>query len=274
MDADLRSRSWISYDSVAATYERVAVPRFAPMAEHLVSLVAPTRGERFVDLGTGTGLVATMASHAVLPNGLAIGIDPSVGMLARVSKHTVQPIVAKAPGLPLADSSIDAVAANFVLSHISDLAEGIRDIARALRAGGRFGATAWAPDAPGGPENDLPEAIEMFAAIKAEFQVPTQPPRDDAVPLEEWLHDEGNLRSAFEEAGFGDLLVERRRYSRRTSVHDLVSGWDSHSRYARQQVGPLRWEEFTRRASDALLGRFGETFSRVEDVWFVVGHRG
>ena len=41
-----RSRRWMSYDSVADTYQRVAVPWFTPMAHDLVSAVAPMPGEQ------------------------------------------------------------------------------------------------------------------------------------------------------------------------------------------------------------------------------------
>ena len=275
MSAPLKdgSQTWISYDSVAATYQRVAAPRFAPLAADLVSVLNPRPGEWFFDLGTGTGLVATTASRAVMPHGLVIGIDPSIGMLSWVPRQEVQRIVAKAPALPFVDSSFDVGAANLVLSHTPDIVESLTAVARVLTVGGRFGATAWAPEPPVGRANDAPEANELVALLKSECQIPAGPPVNDAVPFEEWLRDEQNLRSSFMKAGFEDVAVECRRYEHRTPVADFLSGWGSNGRYARQRVGAKRWEEFTQRASGVLFRRFGESIGVVEDVWLIIGRR-
>src|SRR5436305_2966281 len=89
-----QSRCWMSYDSVADTYQRVAVPWFTPMARDLIAAVAPVPGERVLDLGTGTGLVAALARVAVTPGGWVVGVDPSTEMLARADRHGSLSLVA------------------------------------------------------------------------------------------------------------------------------------------------------------------------------------
>jgi ubiquinone/menaquinone biosynthesis C-methylase UbiE len=72
---------WLSYDSVAETYERVAVPGFEPMALDLVAAVEISKAGSVLDVGAGTGLTAGLASAAVGSHGVVIGVDPSTAML-------------------------------------------------------------------------------------------------------------------------------------------------------------------------------------------------
>jgi arsenite methyltransferase len=144
MGGGSRTSDWMSYDSVAQLYQRVAVPLFSPIATDLIAAVRLTSGETLLDLGTGTGLVAEVACGAVAPSGFVVGLDPSIGMLELVTPaDRLALVAAQAPGLPFADAVFDAVTANLVISHLPDLHAGLRDIARVLRPGGRLGCTAW-----------------------------------------------------------------------------------------------------------------------------------
>jgi hypothetical protein len=58
MGGGSRTSDWMSYDSVAQLYQRVAVPLFSPIATDLIAAVRLTSGETLLDLGTGTGLVS------------------------------------------------------------------------------------------------------------------------------------------------------------------------------------------------------------------------
>ena len=50
---------WRSYDSIADDYERTWGPRFRAVARHLLEMASPARGARLLDLGAGTGAVAS-----------------------------------------------------------------------------------------------------------------------------------------------------------------------------------------------------------------------
>jgi SAM-dependent methyltransferase len=264
----------MSYDSVAATYQRVAVPAFRRMAEDLIDAVQPAPGERILDLGTGTGLVAGLVKPAVAPTGTVIGVDPSMGMLQHASRNTALPvIVASAPGLPIATASVDAVVANLVLSHLPDLSAGMADIARVIRVGGRIGISAWAPDVAAGPGQDRVEADQIVARVKEECELHVPPPRRDAVPFEEWLQDRDHLLEIMEQAGIEPPSTELHRYERAVTVDEFLSGWGSQSRYLRHTIGEQRWNSFVRHAADALRERFSGTISCVNDAWIVVGHK-
>jgi len=264
--------AWLSYDSVADTYEQVAVPWFTALARDLVAAVDPQPNEIVLDVGTGTGLVAATVRR-LEPTAVAVGIDPSAGMLAVArSRNRVTPVAAMAPGLPLRDGVFDAVAANLVLSHLPDHTAGLADIVRVLRRGGRLGCTAWAPSPPTRFDNVRPEADQVVDAIREELGLDADPPTE-AAPWEEWFHDPDHLRTALMGAGLTEPRVEPREYRWTFRVADFLSGWGSRGRYMRFTAGEPRWHEFVRRASAALHARYGDEIAVVNLAWIVTARR-
>jgi ubiquinone/menaquinone biosynthesis C-methylase UbiE len=268
------SATWMSYDSVAEIYERVAVPSFSPIAMDLVAAVQPRPGEKVLDLGTGTGLVASLVSAAVAPSGLVVGLDPSMAMLGRVAP--AKPLIlveGLAPGLPFRRGVFDAVVANLVVSHLPDLEKGVADAVRILVPHGRLGCTAWAPPVAAGPENDQPEADAIVASVRQRCGIDVPPPPVSAVPYQEYLKPKDRLPAVLEAAGVEDLTVRSRCYRQIIQVEDYLSGWGSQSRYRRQVIGHPRWSEFVEAGCSALRDRFGQTISCLDEAWIVTGRR-
>lgn len=91
------------------------------------------------DVGTGTGFLAEAAVNA---GASVIGIDISEGMLAQVSSRLAgrnfEARLGDTAALPLADGEADAVVGNMVLHHAEEPPAAIREMARALRPGGRL----------------------------------------------------------------------------------------------------------------------------------------
>src|SRR2546426_8477380 len=69
------------YSRMAETYDRNVTPHFAPIAERVLNAAGPKAGELFLDLGTGTGLLACMVAPHVAPQGV-VAIDLADGALA------------------------------------------------------------------------------------------------------------------------------------------------------------------------------------------------
>ena len=127
----------------AEAYERFLVPAlFAPWAEALLDRAAPEPGERVLDVACGTGIVARRAATRVGPTGRVVGIDPNPGMLA-VAQATAAEGAAiewregRAEDLPVADAAFDVVCCQQGLQFFADRAAGLREMRRALAAGGR-----------------------------------------------------------------------------------------------------------------------------------------
>src|SRR5215472_3301180 len=69
------------FDRIAPVYDGWAGGQHARIAQRLVDVAAPVKGEAVLDVGTGTGLVAHLVAPRVQP-GPVFGIDLSENMLS------------------------------------------------------------------------------------------------------------------------------------------------------------------------------------------------
>lgn len=98
-----------------------------------------TPGTVVADIGTGTGFMAEAALDA---GARVIGVDLSERMLQQVSTRLAgrafEARQSSETELPLADNEVDVVVANMFLHHAEDPPSTIRQLARALKPGGRL----------------------------------------------------------------------------------------------------------------------------------------
>jgi demethylmenaquinone methyltransferase/2-methoxy-6-polyprenyl-1,4-benzoquinol methylase len=96
-------------------------------------------GMRILDVGVGTGLVASEAAKIVGDATLVIGIDPSPNMIANARVPAgVQLLHGTAEEIPFPDASFDFVSMGYALRHISDLRRAFREFHRVLKPGGKI----------------------------------------------------------------------------------------------------------------------------------------
>jgi ubiquinone/menaquinone biosynthesis C-methylase UbiE len=129
----------------AETYERFMVPPlFAPAAERLLDVARPRPGERVLDVGCGTGIVARLAAPIVGAAGTVTGIDISPVMLgvARAAGKREGLAIAWREGpaetLPFEDMSFDVVTCQFALMFFTDRRKALAEMRRVLVEGGRM----------------------------------------------------------------------------------------------------------------------------------------
>jgi SAM-dependent methyltransferase len=123
-------------------YELVA-ERFAGIHDRLIERLGPRPGERFLDVGTGTGEVALRAAAA----GAAVtAVDLAPGMVekARSRSADVDWGVADAAALPFGGETFDVVASCFAVIFAPDPPRAAAELTRVARR--RIGLTTWAPD--------------------------------------------------------------------------------------------------------------------------------
>jgi demethylmenaquinone methyltransferase/2-methoxy-6-polyprenyl-1,4-benzoquinol methylase len=145
------------YDLLSAVLSFGQDPRWR---RELVRGIAPQRGERVLDLATGTGLVA---AELLARSGCSVvAVDQSAEMLAAARARfaaaagggslagRVELIQAEAERLPFGDRSFDALTFTYLLRYVDDPPATMRELARVLRPGGRiasleFGIPPWPP---------------------------------------------------------------------------------------------------------------------------------
>jgi SAM-dependent methyltransferase len=137
---------WQVDTTAAEVYEEMFVPAlFRDAAEHLVTEATLGSGERVLDIGCGTGIVARLAAARVGDTGSVVGLDLNEGMLAVASR--IAPDVewrqGDAASLPFPDDSFDVVLSQFALMFFTDRDRAIREMGRVVRPGGRILVAVW-----------------------------------------------------------------------------------------------------------------------------------
>jgi arsenite methyltransferase len=103
-------------------------------------------GERVIDLGAGTGLLALEARRRVKESGYVVALDVSTDALSECKRHAepaenVAPpacIVGDTLHLPFASQSVDVMVMRSVLIYLDAKQAGIRELYRVLKPGGRL----------------------------------------------------------------------------------------------------------------------------------------
>jgi demethylmenaquinone methyltransferase/2-methoxy-6-polyprenyl-1,4-benzoquinol methylase len=96
-------------------------------------------GMKVLDVGIGTGLVASQAARIVGDPTLVTGVDPSPGMMGSARLPAgVALLQGYAEDIPCPDASVDFLSMGYALRHISDIARAFREFRRVLRPGGRL----------------------------------------------------------------------------------------------------------------------------------------
>jgi ubiquinone/menaquinone biosynthesis C-methylase UbiE len=143
----------VSYRSFTGTaaenYERHFVPKIAtPVSVALLETAALRPGERVLDVGCGTGVIARLAAEAVGSSGTVTGLDltPDMIQIARaVSPSTIDWHVGDATSLPFADEAYDAVLCQMCLMFMQDRHTAVAEMRRVTPPAGASSSTPRAP---------------------------------------------------------------------------------------------------------------------------------
>ena len=142
-----RERWQVSTDA-AEVYESCFVPAiFGAWAGPVADAAGIRTGDRVLDVGCGTGVLAREARTRAGKEGQVVGLDLNEGMLA-VAARTEPKIKwqqGDATSLPFKDASFDVVASQFALMYFPDRATSLSEMWRTLAPGGRLAIAVWAP---------------------------------------------------------------------------------------------------------------------------------
>jgi ubiquinone/menaquinone biosynthesis C-methylase UbiE len=154
-----------TWDHVAKRYDEAAFT-FDPFAEALVEAAQVNEGEKVLDVGCGTGISTFPAAARVGAAGRVVGLDLAEPMLRAAAckePETAGPVgfvQGRAEALPFPAGTFDVALCNFGPHLFADPPQGLREMARVLRPGGRLAVTVPAPQ-------HVEEFVDRFLAVLA-----------------------------------------------------------------------------------------------------------
>jgi SAM-dependent methyltransferase len=137
---------------LAAIYDEVSVHHQFAAGKQLISDLNISSGERVLDIGAGTGNLATYVEKIVGPSGCIVAIDPlplRIEIAQSKATGNFEARAGRAEDLSeFADASFDVVYLNSVFHWIDDKATALAEIFRVLKADGRLGLNCQDADHP------------------------------------------------------------------------------------------------------------------------------
>ena len=110
-----------------------------------IALAAPKAGETVLDLGSGGGFDAFLASQKVGPSGKVVGVDMDAEIVAKATESSLKGNFknvlfkqGKIEHLPLENDSVDVAISNCVINYCPDKVAAFQEIRRCLRPNGRM----------------------------------------------------------------------------------------------------------------------------------------
>jgi len=151
MDAKLQLRvQRYGWDKAAADYERYWAHALEPAQNRLLQMAELRSGERVLDIAAGTGLVTFRAASTVGSSGTVFATDLSeamvTGLRAAALARGLTNVRAErmdAQQLALPDGTYDAALCALGLMYVPDPLAALKEMKRALRAGGRAAVSVW-----------------------------------------------------------------------------------------------------------------------------------
>ena len=139
---------WQVSGAAAEVYEKCFVPAiFGQWAPRLADTAGLAPGDRVLDVGCGTGVLARAAADRVATERQVTGLDINVGMLAVARR--IRPQIdwreGDATKLPLPDESYDVVMSQYSLMYFPDRIAALKEMMRVLKPGGRLAIAVWGP---------------------------------------------------------------------------------------------------------------------------------
>lgn len=206
----------------ADAFVRLAVPKRTEDAESVIRLAEPRPSDVGLDLACGPGTFTLALARRAR---LVFGLDLTPALLERARQvaqeqgaANVALVCGDAVALPWPDGSIDVAVSGFSFHHMASPFLALRELARAVRPGGRLAVVDLIV-----PPGADPEANDRIERARDSSHTHALPP--------------GSFRQMVEDAGFRLRSSESTERTRRFADWMRVAGWepgDPASRQTRQ----------------------------------------
>jgi SAM-dependent methyltransferase len=146
VDATTRQGAQQAMFAEGQAYERFMGRWSRQMAPLLVRFAGVRDGEAVLDVGSGTGALASAVASA-MPSARITGVDPSPEYVAHAraaaAGDRIRFVVGDAQALDQPDAAFDRVLSLLVVNFIPDRERAIREMIRVTRPGGVVAAAVW-----------------------------------------------------------------------------------------------------------------------------------
>lgn len=203
------------WDRIAEKFD-LWLPHLAPVGEALLAALPVAPGNQILDVASGTGEPAlTLARRN--PHVHVTGIDAAPAM-ARVAQNKVHSerlgnisfSAMPAEKMEFADNSFDKLLCRFGAMLFADSLQGLKEMQRVLKPGGRFALAVWSTAET---MTTMHWAHSVFKPRLPEEQLP-------AIAKITSLGSPGVLEEMLQAAGFRHFSVERKRFDYQFSSFD------------------------------------------------------
>jgi SAM-dependent methyltransferase len=190
-----------AWDKNAANYDQIQVVS-RPVGVKALQMVGLSPGERLLDVATGPGHLALYAAREMQASVHAIDFGPALiaGLQAELQANPADVTARVMDGqvLQYPDTTFDVTCSIFGIFFFADYQQGLREMARVTRRGGRVVVAA--------PEGEGRSAVQGWKRL-AELEFPEALPMS---PCPGWdaMQSADGMRAALEAAGFTDVATE------------------------------------------------------------------
>ncbi len=187
------------WDPHVAAYERTFEPLTDAFNRRALDLLAPLDGISLLDVAAGTGGAALAAAER---GAIVVAVDASPAMVARIAARgagRVSAQMAEAAALPFPDSTFGAALSSFGVVLLPDPAQGVAEMRRVLRPGGRIAVVTWTE----------PHRYEVAARLRDAVIAVRGAPLEGELPAQLRFTDLDRLRALLMDAGFASVRVEK-----------------------------------------------------------------
>lgn len=197
------------------------LPQIAPVGKLMLEKLQANPGELVLDIACGTGEPALSLAQSS-PDTRIIAIDAADAMVnvakskaEKLALGNIQFQTMRGEQLGFPDQHFDAVMSRFGVMFYDDHQQGISEIFRVLKPGGRFAFTVWHT------AETMPAMNWNYLVFKDKIPADIWPPIDIACSL----GGPGVLDDLLKQAGFSDFTVEKQKVSYEFNSFDQY--WDN-----------------------------------------------
>jgi len=199
------------YSSDAEVYERTWAPVLLPHGRRLLGSLPLNQARRVLDAGAGVGTLLGEI-QAAAPSATVVAVDCSTGMLARAPVSFPRSVM-DVTCLGFVPSVFDVAVMAFMLFHVRDPRQALREIRRLLRPGGTVGTITW----DGEPR--FPAQRVFLEELNTHGAGPGNPCFVDHAPLSTPLR----MRDMLASAGFNSVQTWTAAFDHQYTMEEFIT---------------------------------------------------